>query len=235
MIILPDYGEPETILTIVVVVAVHHEDLKLGVRNLQLRVEIQALDPVIVVKVAGRPVVTVFIGAGDLEGASEGLCRILYFSDGNGGRSGCDSARRRERCFAEKLLNSHTVDVFDRIARGCRFRASRVKHGLGNFDTAAPDGREVALEPARYSPLAGIVIKRVASPLHKGAGVAWIIPRIDKLDLEAITLGAFHSDVESFKSLVWVDGQELDFLVGMVMAGAVCLLKLNSNSKVIAA
>jgi hypothetical protein len=53
MVILPDKGHPVTVLTIVVVVAVHHVDFELGVRNIKLHFPINALNPFIVVHVFG--------------------------------------------------------------------------------------------------------------------------------------------------------------------------------------
>jgi hypothetical protein len=52
-VILPDNGHFEAIFTVVVVVATHRVDFELGVRNFKLHVEIYALDPVIVVELAG--------------------------------------------------------------------------------------------------------------------------------------------------------------------------------------
>jgi hypothetical protein len=89
--------------------------------------------------------------------------------------------------LVDKLLDPDTVDVFDRVAGGCRLLVTGVKHGLGNFDAATPDGRKVAPEPILDSPCARIVIEVVTLPLHKGVAVAWIILRIDELDRQAVT------------------------------------------------
>jgi hypothetical protein len=53
MVILPNHSNLETVLTIIVVVAVLDEDFELCVRDFKLHIEIQALYPVIVVELAG--------------------------------------------------------------------------------------------------------------------------------------------------------------------------------------
>ena len=53
MVVLPDQGSPEAVLTVVIVVSISYVDLELGVRNEELHVEIQACNPVIVVEVVG--------------------------------------------------------------------------------------------------------------------------------------------------------------------------------------
>lgn len=53
MVVLPDDSKPEAVLAVVVVFAAHHVDLELSVRDVELCVEIEALNPVIVIEVVG--------------------------------------------------------------------------------------------------------------------------------------------------------------------------------------
>ena len=157
-------------------------DFVLGLRNIELHVEIQALNPVIVVEIVSWPEVAILIRAGDLEITSERCRRVLNFSDGNGGRYCTNYGCRRERCLAYKLLDPAAEDVFDRITRARRLCIIGVIHGFGDCDIATPHRYKVASESASYCWCTRRVCKIVALPLQEWISVAWIILRIDELD-----------------------------------------------------
>ena len=128
----------------------------------------------------------------------------------------------------------HSEDALDRVGGIVNFDIIGIIVGDCHIDVGAPNIVEVTDDLLADLPsVIGVnhdlgLVKQLRSP------VVWIVLWIDELHAESTAVGSLNSDVELLKSHVLLDDlKNLNFLVGVVMARGVLLLKLNRDGEVI--